>query len=53
MKKKNQKTWIIFEKFGRNEKPWILDYTNLDVSNDELFLCIVEQIQMQNEKEIM
>lgn len=38
------KTWIIFERFGRNESPYILDSTNLDVSEEELSLCIMEQI---------
>lgn len=36
--------WIIFEKFGINEIPFILDATNLDVSEHELSLCIQEQI---------
>ena len=36
--------WVIFAKFGMNEVPYILDTTNLDVSEDEICLCIQEQI---------
>ena len=38
------KTWIIFERFDRYTHPWILHTTKLDVSEDELSLCIQEQI---------
>lgn len=35
--------WVIFEKFERNEIPYILNSTNLDVNDDELCICIWEQ----------
>ena len=38
------KTWIIYTEFGFGAVPYILDFTNLDVSSDELTLCILEQI---------
>jgi len=41
---KTTNKWIIFEKFGTNEVPYVLDTINLDVSEEELTLCIEEQI---------
>ena len=38
------KTWIIFEGFGRNKIPYILDASDLNVDGKELALCIQEQI---------
>lgn len=36
--------WVIFTKFGRNAVPYILDASKLDVSEEELSLCIQEQV---------
>jgi len=36
--------WILFEKSGVNEVPYILDAKGLDVLEEELCLCIEEQI---------
>ena len=38
------KTWIIFKKFGMNQIPYFLDSTNINISDEELALCIQEQI---------
>lgn len=36
--------WIIFTEFGMNKIPYIIDASKLDVSEEELSLCIQEQI---------
>lgn len=36
--------WILFTEFGMDAIPYILDASKLDVSEDELVLCIQEQI---------
>jgi len=38
------KWWIIFEKFGRDEEPYILDLSNENVNSDEIALCVQEQV---------
>jgi len=45
MKEKiKNKIWIIYTEFKFGAVPYILDVTNLDVSDDEISLCIYEQI---------
>jgi len=44
MKKIKIKKWIIYTDFGINAIPYILDSTKEDVSEEELSLCIQEQI---------
>ena len=41
--KNKEKTWIMMDWNAKSVK-YVLDYTNLDVSNDELMLCIMEQV---------
>ena len=36
--------WFIFTEWGVNTIPYILDLSKEDVSNDEIALCISEQI---------
>ena len=36
--------WIIFTEFGRNAVPYILDFKNGEENDDEISLCIQEQI---------
>ena len=38
------RTWIIFTEFGINAIPYILDLSNEDVNDDEIALCIQEQV---------
>ena len=38
------RTWIIFEKFGVGEVPLILYDEDVDTTEDEISLCIQEQI---------
>lgn len=44
------KKWIIFRKFGMNQRPYILDSTHLDVNDNELAINIYEQIFKLGEK---
>jgi hypothetical protein len=38
------KKWFIFTEFGAQAVPYILYTTNLDVDDEEITLCIREQI---------
>lgn len=38
------KKWIIFTEMGAKAIPYILDLTEEDVNDDEIALCIEEQI---------
>ena len=38
------RNWIIFTKFGVNSIPYILNANKLNVNEDELALCIEEQL---------
>lgn len=40
--------WILFTEIGRNTIPYIIDTTKLDVSEEELALCIQEQVYGHN-----
>jgi len=40
--------WFIFTEFGVDAVPYILDLSNEDVSEDEIALCIQEQIYSSN-----
>jgi len=37
-------TWIIFTEWGRDAVPYILDFDKEEVNDDEISLCIQEQI---------
>lgn len=37
------KIWIIFKRFGTNQIPYILNASKLDISDEELALCVEEQ----------
>lgn len=36
--------WYIFLEYGVNAKHWIIDLSNEEVNDDEIALCIQEQI---------
>lgn len=36
--------WFIYTEYGINAVPYILDLSNEDVNDDEIALCIQEQI---------
>ena len=36
--------WFIFTEWGVTAIPYVLDLSNEDVSNDEIAMCISEQI---------
>lgn len=38
------RTWIIFTEAGANAVPYIIDLSNEDVDDDEIAMCIEEQI---------
>jgi len=44
MKSNWVKKWIIYTEFGVDAVPYILYADNLDVSDEELSMCIQEQI---------
>ena len=43
------RTWHVFTGWGIGAIPWIIDLTNEDVDEDEISLCIQEQI-LKDEK---
>jgi len=44
--------WFIYLNFGRNPEYYFLNSTNLDISDEELELCIFEQIYKEMAEEI-
>ena len=44
MKIKIRNQWIIYPKFGLGSVPYILDLSNEDINDDEIALCVEEQI---------
>lgn len=45
------KKWIIFTEFRMNAIPYILDSSKLNVTEDELALCIQEQFYGKQKNE--